>query len=160
MSKQAFTAFKDALIDALNSNADWQASKASGSADAYIKSAQSSVITDDMFIQYGLPYTPFIDAGRPSGKQPPVQGIFDWLEYKKYGIDYKDDKERWGIAWAIAKSQEKDGSFKFRGNQTDVFGQVIDEALPSLYKALEDESRASFTSEVQKEIKRINEITR
>ena len=164
MSKQAFTAFKDALIDALNNNADWQASKASGSADAYIKSAQSSVITDDLFVQYGLPYTPFIDAGRPKNKTNSgglVQGIYDWLQYKKYDFDYENDKERLGIAIAISTNIAKEGSYKFRNNmQTDVFGQVIDEALPTLYKALEDESRASFTSEVQKEIKRINEITR
>jgi hypothetical protein len=160
MSKQAFIAFKNALVDALNSNADWQASKASGSADAFIKSDQSSIITDDRFVQYGLSYTPFIDAGRPTGGMPPVEKIFDWLQYKKYGISYDDDKERWAIAWGIAKTQAKKGSFKFRGNQTDVFGDVIEKAKPTLFTALGEEERVNFASEVQEEIKRINEIKR
>jgi hypothetical protein len=107
-----------------------------------------------------LSYTPFIDAGRATGKQTPVKNLYDWLEFNKYGIEYETDKERWGIAWAIAKTHAKEGSFKFRGNQTDVFAQVIAQAKPTLLQALTDSSVTKFESEVLKEIKRINDIAR
>ncbi len=164
MSKQAFIAYKGAIVTALNENADWQASKASGKADAFIKSAESSIITDTNFVQYGLPYTPFIDAGRPKNSTNSgglVKGLYEWLQYKKYGIKYSSDKQRLSIAIAMATNIAKKGSWKFRNNkQTDVFKTVLDKAKPTLMQALENEERAKYTSEVQAEIKKINGIPR
>lgn len=164
MSKQAFKAYKGAIITALNENADWQASKASGKADAFIKGDDSSIITDELFVQYGLPYTPFIDAGRPKNKTNSgglVQGLYYWLQYKKYGITYDNDKQRLGIAIAMAKNTAKLGSWKFRKNeQTNVFKTVLDKAKPTLMEALAESERAKYSSEVQNEIKRINELPR
>jgi hypothetical protein len=164
MSKEAFKAYKSAIVQALDANADWQASKASGKADAFIKSDESSIIEDNGFIQYGLPYTPFIDAGRPKNSTNSgglVKGIYQWLQYKKYGLSYSNDKQRLGIAIAISKNIATLGSWKFRKNeQTDVFKDVLAKAKPTLLQALQEAQRAKYTSEVLEEVKRINELER
>lgn len=160
MSKQAFISFRNALIDALNKNEDWQRSKASGSADAYIKSDASAIIGEDRFVQYGLSYTPFIDSGTPKGIKPNVKDIFDWLVYRKYGLSYSTDKERWRLAALIARKHAKEGSFKFRGNQTDVFATAIEQAKPRLFEAIEEQSRINFDKSIADEIKRINDLPR
>jgi len=164
MSKQAFIAYKGAITKALDESAEWQKSKASGKADAFIKGAESSIITDTEFVQYGLPYTPFIDAGRPKNSTNSgglVKGLYEWLQYKKYDISYENDKQRLGIAIAMATNIAKEGSWKFRNNeQTNVFKDVLDKAKPTLLQALQESERAKFQSEVQEEIKRINELPR
>ena len=164
MSKQAFEQFRKDLITGLNASQEWQASKASGSADTFIKSDASAVITQDRFIQYGLYYTPFIEAGRPPNEKNSgglVEGIYKWLAYKKYDITYDSEEKRQTISENIARSIAKNGSFKFRENkQTDVFGSIIKKATPSLLKALAEDRAAQLSSEVGEEIKRINEIKR
>jgi len=164
MSKQAFIQFKADIVKGLNASVEWQKSKASGSADAFIKSDASSVIEDEHFIQYGLYYTPFIEAGRPKNTTNSgglVQGIYDWLQYKKYDISFDNDKQRLSRAKGIATKTAKFGSFKFRENkQTQIFETIINSAKPSLLQALAQGQKAKYSSEVQEEIKRINNLDR
>lgn len=67
------------------------------------------------------------------GKKPgatPFQVIYEWLKLKKYGIDYKNDKQRERIAYAILANHRKYGSYIYRRKRvTGVLSEVINNAI-------------------------------
>jgi hypothetical protein len=87
-----------------------------------------------------------------------VDAIYEWLQYKKYGITYNNDEERLGIAIAISKSMSKDGSYKRKNKdkRTTIIKDSIGKAKPTLFKALITDSAIRLRSEVGKIIKSIN----
>lgn len=91
--------------------------------------------------------------GRRAGKAPPFQKIYDWLQYKKYKLDYKDDEERVSIAWGIITKIKKEGTYTHRTNKpTGVLEEAISkEATQELTQAIA-KNRAL---EIKTDIKRI-----
>lgn len=57
--------------------------------------------------------------GRKGGKVPKrfAHIIYDWLAYKKYGITYKNTRERRAIAYQIAKKIALKGTYTHINNQ-------------------------------------------
>lgn len=69
------------------------------------------------------------------GKRPgntPFQAIYDWLQYKKYGFQWKDERQRRSMAWAILITHRRHGTFTYRKKtQTGVLSESINDALLS-----------------------------
>jgi hypothetical protein len=82
MSKKAFIEFRQAWLEAIKANAQYQAVKASGKFEAFIDSDASYEVTADDFTQYGTSYTPFMDVGRGATTSRTgglVDAIYEWL---------------------------------------------------------------------------------
>jgi hypothetical protein len=99
--------------------------------------------TDESYKLLGVGYWLWIDRGRGVTKKAGDgishwKGIFEWLKLKKYGINYKTEKERASIAWAIKKTHDEKGSFRFRRPEksTTILRDSIRAALPKLRKEL------------------------
>ena len=158
-NSSAFIAFRKKLIEEYFKQQAYKQAKASGNFERYVRSDASASITANRYIQKGTEYTKEIDAGRSRGKIPPVQNIYDWLGLKKYGINYANDQQRTSIAWAIAKTMAKDGSYKRRtpSARTKITETAIKNSLPTLREALALNAEANIRSRVLDSINKINE---
>lgn len=74
-------------------------------------------------------YFDFQEYGRGPGKASPFKKIYDWLAFKKYGLDYKDDAERKQLAWKIIAIHKKYGSRTHRTKPTGVLSEAINQGL-------------------------------
>ena len=160
---EAFLKFRANLIEAILSNPDYKDAKAFGEFEAFIKSAKSYKITDNSFVQFGTNYgisnkfgqvdfdeqkkilkiakesginllDTAIDYGNKINSGGLWGAIYEWLELKKYGINYQTDQEKKGIAFAISKTIAKKGSYKHRNKskRTKIIESAIKKTLPSL----------------------------
>jgi hypothetical protein len=84
---------------------------------------------------YGDSYFIQQESGRRPGPLGNVQGLYDWLAYKKYGLSYASDKARWSIAWAIAKKQARQGSYTYRHGPTGVLSEALTDAMVEKFTA-------------------------
>ena len=99
-NEEAFLKFRKNLIDAILADPDYKTVKAFGKFENFIKSSESYRVSDDRFTQFGTPYTPSLDDGRGKNKTNSGglrEAIYEWLELKKYGIDYKERIEQVGF---------------------------------------------------------------
>lgn len=108
---------------------------ASGNASRSLRSE----ITEKSYILFGADYIEAAEKGRGKNRSSTgglFNGVYNWLQYKKYGITYRDDKERRGIAFAIMKKIAKEGSYKFRNpaKQTNVIEQAIESINKDIVK--------------------------
>lgn len=95
----------------------------------------------------------FQEYGRRPGGYPPFKKIYEWLQYKKYGLSYTNDKQRRSLAWAISKKIQQRGTFTFRrGQNTGVISQPL--AEPNL-RGLIDDIAKGRTLEILTDIRRI-----
>jgi len=63
---------------------------------------------------------------KSGGGQTLQERIYDWLEFKKYSINYKDDAQRKSISYAIATKIHREGTLTHRlGKQTGVLSEVL-----------------------------------
>jgi hypothetical protein len=133
----------ETLIPTLKNNPQWITTYAHGNAERFIEGNQSYLATHDRFTQFGLHYSTFLDKGRgPMNEAIPAPNRFElmkaWVGLKKYGITFKTEKEQEGIAWAIMKTHDKLGSYKFRmpNKQTEIYEDVLRQTLPILQEQL------------------------
>jgi hypothetical protein len=55
-----------------------------------------------------------------------VSKIYAWLEFKKYAMNYSNDRQRWSLSWAIAKKIRDKGTFTaISGRPTGVISEVL-----------------------------------
>ena len=73
--------------------------------------------------------------GTKPGIMGNIKGLYDWLQYKKYGLSYASDKARWSIAWAIARKQEREGSYIHRHGPTGVLSEALTEQMVEAFSA-------------------------
>lgn len=138
--KEVFRAWNKELNQAIINNSDFQKAKAFGKSERFLLSPASLELNEKRMTKFGL-YAYEMDKGRGRTKNPSGglwQGIYDWLSLKKYGIQWKNDKERRGIAFAITKKIGKEGTYK-RNNpaaQTDIYGKALQQTFPLLEKDL------------------------
>lgn len=77
----------------------------------------------------GSGYFEFQEYGRKAGGAPPFQKLYEWLAFKKYGIEYKDDKQRRSIAWALQKKIRDKGTYtSIRNQPTGVITDALNRA--------------------------------
>lgn len=158
-----FESYNGILVEAIRAQADYKATIASGNFDRFIQSAESVVMTEDRFLKLGTPYTSTLDVGRGATSNRSgglVDALYEWLQYKKYDIEYTDDKQRLGIAIAIARSMSKKGSYKRYNDsaRTDIFNTAIEQTKPDLLNMLSKSITFNIEEGVQDEIRRINSI--
>lgn len=104
---------------------------------------------------WGVDYAKYVNDGRRAGSLPPVDAIEEWVKIR--GIAQGDEAR--GVAWAIAKAIEKEGSptqgsYKFsnNGRRKGFIDQIAKEQLEALLqqfrRALLDEQRESLINMV------------
>jgi hypothetical protein len=113
----------------------------------------------------GAGYFEFEEFGRGAGKAPPVQKIYEWLAFKKYGLDFTQvttgealrgvtaDKKRHALAWAIMKKIQKKGTHTHINQRpTGVLSDVINQ---SALQELMNRIAIKKTSEIKTDISRL-----
>lgn len=91
--------------------------------------------------------------GRRAGKAPPLSAIYAWLEYKKYGLDYANFKERMSLAYRIRNKIARVGTEPARkGKPTKVLTDVIvKEQVDSFVNTLQGNYMRSVTTKIIKD---------
>ena len=120
---------------------------ASGNASRSLRSE----ITKNTYKLFGASYIEPAEKGRGKNQSNTgglFAGIYNWLQYKKYGITYSDDKERRSIAFAIMKKTANEGSYKFRNPAKRT--NVIETALKDVSKTIKEQFTI-FTKETELE---------
>ena len=144
---------KDIVFDS-----DFQRTIASGNAERSILDEENVFIVKNkdfvLFRKSAVKYITATDQGRKPNQTNSgglFEAIYDWLQYKKYGIEYSDDKERKSIAYAITTKIAKEGSYKFRNvdKRTKVITKAINENIPKLLLDL----GVTYKTDVTKNIK-------
>lgn len=149
--KQILEQFNKDLTEEIIKDPDFQKMKASGRSEAFLKNDDSFRIIDEtQFIKYAL--NAFSqDKGRGPNKINSgglIQGIYNWLLYRKKIFQYKNNKERLRLAFAIAIKIAKRGSSKFRLDrpQTSVFEDALNKQLPFLIDQIGNAEASSIFS--------------
>ena len=104
---------------------------------------------------WGVDYAKYVNDGRKAGSLPPVSAIEEWVKIR--GI--AQGTEARGVAWAIAKAIEKEGSptqgsynFTNNGRRKGFIDQIAKEQLDALLqmfrRALIDEQRKEIVNQV------------
>lgn len=106
-----------------------------------------SVIGKDSAQIYGSDYWKYQTGGRGPGGMPPVQSIENWIISK--GIPVAGSVE--GMAWAIAKKIEKNGTDVFEGKRDGVqFSEIVKKNLEILSKSVLKDTITTITQEFKK----------
>lgn len=138
MYEEQFREFNLRLKDAIRFYLASTNAKASGRSGRQL----NETIEPTRYELRGVGYWPFIDDGRGRTDSKRNEGrigkIYDWLQYRKYGLNFSDNKERLSLAFAIARKQDAEGSFKFRNPEarTTILKDSIRDTLPGLLKDL------------------------
>lgn len=95
----------------------------------------------------------FQEYGRKAGKAPPLSAIYAWLEFKKYGLDYQNFKERMSLAYRIRSKIAKYGTEPARkGKPTRVLTDVIrKDEIDKFVNSLQSNYKRSVTSQIIKD---------
>ena len=143
--KKIFEQLNQDFLNALFSDAEFQKIIASGKSKAFLQSAESFRVENNRAIKTGLAYTYAQDRGVKNSV--PVKALFDWLEFKKYGLTYGSDAERWKLAWALHFKIKKLGTWKYK-KPTAMYAAATDVAIkkmrPKLYDVSADIVRATI----------------
>lgn len=95
----------------------------------------------------------FQEYGRRPGKFPPLGAIYQWLAFRKYGLNWKTERDRKSLAFAISKKIAKRGTHThITGKQT---GVVTDNVAPEKIDLLMNLIAESKLTQLQTDIKRI-----
>lgn len=138
-NREVFQFFNRQLVAALRSELERQGVRASGAAGNSLRPEYSP----KRYRLLGAKHWEYIDAGRgstrsPGDRQERIRRLFNWVGLKKYGIDFRTSSEQLSIAYAIAKVQDRKGSFRFRnpGARTNVVEASLQATLPGLRQKL------------------------
>lgn len=96
----------------------------------------------------GLDYTEQLVNGRPSGKQPPVADILNWIIEK--GIKPLNDRMRYStLAFLIARKIGREGTKYFQQGGTDLVSSVITpERIQNILDRVADFNISMFTGKI------------
>lgn len=112
-----------------------------------------------VFQQYGRGAT----TSKTKGKKTLQQIIYDWLEFKKYGLNWSattgeglrgvtEDKKRISLSYAISKKIHKKGTYtKIENRNTNVLSDIInDSRLRPLIEVFAERNAAAVSSDIAK----------
>jgi hypothetical protein len=147
---EVFEKFDKRLKEEIRKGYDSSGVKASGRAGREL----NEDIGDKKYTLSGVGYWGAVDKGRSPNRANSGglrQSIYDWLQYKKYGFNWRTEQERKSLSFAIAKSIAKKGSFKFRNpdKRTTIILDAIKNSLPILSKLLIEKETVTFTVETE-----------
>ena len=138
---QIFLEFRDRFIKSILNNPDYKEAKASGNFEEFIRSVSSYIVSENKFTQFGTEYTVAIDKGRPPNSTNSgglKESIYNWLQYRKYGLDWQTESQRRGLAFVITRKIAREGTYKFRNKsaQTNIVAGSVNKELPLLLTEL------------------------
>jgi len=147
--KEALIAFDKRLTGNILTDPDFVKMRASGRSAAFIASAKSSVFAPNRYTKLALNAFEQ-DKGRGPTKRKTgglYQAIYDWLKYQKYGLTWRTERERRGLAFVITRKISREGSAKFRGrvSKTQIFAKAVNKELPKLRKDI----ALAYSAEIQ-----------
>lgn len=159
-NKEIFQRFDKRLKEAIRKNYNQSGVKASGQAGRDL----FETIGDTKYILTGVGYWGAIDKGRSPNRSNSGglrQAIYEWLSFKKYGFNWKSERERTSLSFAISRSIAKKGSYKFRntGKRTTIIADAIKESMPILSKLVLDSQREQViinTKDIYKNVANTN----
>lgn len=141
--EQALFGYNSRLVNEILGNPDFVEATASGRFADFINSAESVEIektaTGYRFVKYGTDYTTALDKGTtPGGREGLERDIYEWLQYKKYGLEWDTEQERQALAIRLTDKIEGWGSFKYRTPlmQTTIIADALRNAEPLLFELL------------------------
>lgn len=154
-NEEIFRDFNEAVNNSILTNPDFIAAEASGATRASLINPSNVTISSTKFVKLVTGYYEAIDKGRGknvSNSGGLVSAIYEWLQFKKYGFNYSNDKERLGKAIAISRKMAKEGSFKHRNVsfRTDIFEKAIRDNLPELLRELAINRVAEIRGQIRK----------
>ena len=138
--------------------------KASGDSAASLRTVQTANGGQLVDESGSFEYQEF---GRGPGKAPSFDVIYEWLKYKKYGLNYEHlttgeglrgittDTKRRQLAWAIVQKIKKKGTYThIRNKPTGVLTDSInDQNLLQLQDNIADKYSTEILSDIQGIIK-------
>lgn len=93
------------------------------------------------------------ETGRKGGKGPKGFSniIYEWLKYKKYGLNWKTDRERKTLSFLIARKIRLKGTFTHIDNRpTHVLGDILRSArIDSFAKLMADNVTTKVLSDLK-----------
>lgn len=107
-------------------------------------------------------YADFIDVGRgkySGGGNGNLWGkLYEWVGFKKYGINFSNDKERRRITWGLYRTIQNKGTFKHRNTaaRTEIFNSAVNDALKVLRMDMRTWARDKALTKVSSELRTIN----
>ena len=156
---QALKDYNQRVNDDIVTNPDFIATIASGKARDSVLNESNVSITEKgdktVFQKKAVSYLTATDTGRGANVNNTgglYEGIFEWLKYKKYGIDYEDEKGRKAIAHAITTKIAKEGSYKFRNQdaRTEVVLNAVNSNIPRLLVDLGVSKKVEIVNNINK----------
>lgn len=166
---EALERYNEAINASIFANPDFAKASASGNFGNFIRSQASTQTAvaegQTVFTKYGTSYTTALDYGTPpraggslndvlNSADATLKGIYEWLQYKKYGIEYDSQQQRQRLAVNIASKIAVKGSYKYRnkGKQTAIIETALDASLPVLLEQLELASVSSLDASIKQSI--------
>ena len=137
----ALMSYNERVNQDIVTNPDFMETIASGRArDSVLEENNVSIKESNdktIFQKKAVSYLTATDTGRQANINNSgglYDGIFEWLKYKKYGIDYDSEEERKSIAYAITTKIAKEGSYKYRNidKRTKVVLDAVNGNIPRL----------------------------
>lgn len=151
---EIFLKFRERLINAITSNPEYKKTKAFGNFEAFIKSNSSYIATELKFKQLGTNYTKALDKGRGANLSNTgglKQSIYDWLILRKYGLEWRTEKERQTLAFLITRKIAKEGTFKHRNKskRTEIIESSIESTTPRLFEDLKSNEVTKIVTQIK-----------
>ena len=137
--REAIAQFDNSLQTELKNGLVSSGVQASGETAKSLRSESSN----DRYTLFGRGFFSSVDFGRGKYKGGPPGGFLQkltaWVELRKYGITFENEKQKMGIAWAIYTKIQQSGSLKHRdtGKRTNIIRVAIDKSLPGLINSLQ-----------------------
>jgi len=155
--EQALLQYNSRLTNEILANPDFRSATASGNFANFVNTAQSIELKSTPerveFTKYGTSYTTALDKGTPPGQaQGLAKDIYEWLAYKKYGLDWRNEKQRKNLADYLAYKIQRFGSYKHRetGAQTAIIAEALEKSEPTLMEGLNTAIFGAIDTQIKK----------
>lgn len=155
-NEEIFQQLNDRINRTIISDPDFQKAKASGNAERSLLKSANVTITPTLYRKKAVAYLGAIDDGRSPNRSNSgglFQGLYNWLEYEKYGFKWKpNERKRKALAFALMKSIAKKGSSKYRGKiaKTSIIADALQKEVPLSIKQIITQKTLSYRSEIRK----------
>jgi hypothetical protein len=121
--------FLESIREDLARSQDEKGLKASGKSMAntyvFMKSSKVGQIIDGLDV-FKYQETPGRGPTKNTGDGKLVDIIYEWLQYKKYGLAWNTEKQRKSLAWAITNKIHKKGTYiHIKSKRTNVVTDAI-----------------------------------
>jgi len=132
--------------------------KASGKSYSEFKYTMAETDKEIILTVLGADYVEYLDRGRGTGKQTPIDVLLAWMRVKGVAQSLSEQGQR-GVAFVIARKHAQEGSVQSRTGRTrNGFANPVTKAVEqsrinTLSKSIEDNLITSVESETLRQFK-------